>query len=189
MTSRRQFLVHAGLLAGTSLGFMRTLQAAVDAGLGGGAGTGLPRTLSTAQDELVATLAELIIPTTETPGACAAGVSAFIDGMITRAFSDRQRYCFLRGLAEVDAHARSHGAAFMASTAERQSQVLQDMAAAARETRAGAAEPPFFDVLKDLTLVGYYTSEIGATQELRYLHVAGYYDGDVPLATIGRAYS
>ena len=83
----------------------------------------------------------------------------------------------------------AHGAAFMASTFERQTQVLREMAATAQDTRATASEPPFFDVLKDLTLIGYYTSEIGATQELRYLHAAGYYDGDVPLATIGRAYS
>jgi hypothetical protein len=37
--------------------------------------------------------------------------------------------------------------------------------------------------------VGYYTSEIGASQELRYVHVAGRYDGGVPYAQVGRAYS
>ena len=48
---------------------------------------------------------------------------------------------------------------------------------------------PFFPWLKELTVVGYYTSEIGATQELRYVHVAGQYDGDVPYRKVGRAYS
>ena len=58
--------------------------------------------------------------------------------------------------------------------------------------RAGsqlAQARPFFPWLKELTLVGYYTSEIGASQELRYVHVAGRYDGDVPYRQIGRAYS
>ncbi|MDH4133072.1 MAG: gluconate 2-dehydrogenase subunit 3 family protein [Gemmatimonadota bacterium] len=46
-----------------------------------------------------------------------------------------------------------------------------------------------FSWLKELTLVGYYTSEIGASQELRYVHVAGRYDGDMPYEEGDRAYS
>ena len=107
MTSRRQFLLNAGILTGASFGFMRTLQAAVDAGLVGGPFANPARTFSHEQDELVATLAELIIPTTDTPGAREAGVSAFIDGMITQVLSESQRARFLHGLAEVDA--RAHG--------------------------------------------------------------------------------
>ena len=33
------------------------------------------------------------------------------------------------------------------------------------------------------------TRAIGASQELRYVHVAGRYDGDVPYRQLGRAYS
>ena len=46
---------------------------------------------------------------------------------------------------------------------------------------------PFFR--KELTLAGYYTSEVGMTQELQWRPVPGYYDGDVPLSEVGRAWA
>jgi hypothetical protein len=48
---------------------------------------------------------------------------------------------------------------------------------------------PFFHTMKELTLLGYYTSQIGATQELKYAPVPGRFDGCVPFATVGRAWS
>ena len=48
---------------------------------------------------------------------------------------------------------------------------------------------PFFRQLKELTLAGYYTSEVGATQELQWLAAPGRYDADVPLAEVGRAWA
>ena len=55
---------------------------------------------------------------------------------------------------------------------------------------AGPEEaPPFFRQLKELTLAGYYTSEVGATRELQWLAAPGRYDADVPLADVGRAWA
>src|SRR2546428_751816 len=51
------------------------------------------------------------------------------------------------------------------------------------------APPPFFRTMKELTLVGYYTSEIGATRELRHAPVPGRFEGCVPLDRIGRAWA
>lgn len=51
------------------------------------------------------------------------------------------------------------------------------------------APPPFFRQLKELTLAGYYTSEVGATEELQWLPAPGRYDSDVPLSEIGRAWA
>ena len=48
---------------------------------------------------------------------------------------------------------------------------------------------PFFRTMKELTLLGYYTSQIGATQELKYAQVPGRFDGCVPFSSIGRAWS
>lgn len=48
---------------------------------------------------------------------------------------------------------------------------------------------PFFYKLKELTMVGYYTSEPGATEELQYIHVPGRYDGCEPLEEIGRTWA
>jgi hypothetical protein len=61
-----------------------------------------------------------------------------------------------------------------------------------REAFAGRADPlkpSFFRTFKELTLVGYYTSEIGATRELHHAPVPGRYDGCVPLAQVGRTWA
>ena len=51
------------------------------------------------------------------------------------------------------------------------------------------APPPFFRQLKELTLAGYYTSEVGASQELRWNPAPGRYDPDVPFSEVGRAWA
>lgn len=155
------------------------------------AGAYVPQTLTADQHELVATVAELIIPTTDTPGARAAGVHTFIDQLLTRWFAPADRDRFLAGLDDLDARARAEGGvAFVESAPAVQTGILQTLDAEAIAARhSGAAELPFFARMKELTLVGYYTSEAGATQELVYVEIAGRYDGDVPLSTVGRAYA
>ena len=49
--------------------------------------------------------------------------------------------------------------------------------------------PPFYRQLKELTVAGYYTSEVGATQELQWLPAPGRYEADVPLSEVGRAWA
>jgi len=46
----------------------------------------------------------------------------------------------------------------------------------------------FFRNMKELTLVGYYTSEPGATQELHVMPM-GVWRADIPLAQVGRAWA
>ena len=50
------------------------------------------------------------------------------------------------------------------------------------------AELPFLRMMKELTVTGYYTSEVGATEELR-VNPMGVYRGDVPYAEVGRAWA
>ncbi len=56
-------------------------------------------------------------------------------------------------------------------------------------TVGGEAGPSFFRQLKELTLAGYYTSEVGATEELQWLAAPGRYDADLPLSDVGRAWA
>jgi hypothetical protein len=185
---RREALKRVGAMMGGTLSL--PLISGVLAGCGGSAETAgfVPRTLSAAQHELTATLAELIIPTTDTPGARAAGVHEFIDLMLTDWYEAEDRDRFLAGLAALDERARAaHGAAFLDVEEAQQVALLTEMEQAALAS-TGTGKP-FFALLKEMTLTGYYTSEIGATQELKYVHVAGSYNGDVPYADVGRAYS
>ena len=155
------------------------------------------RVFSAEQGELVATLAEIIIPATDTPGARAARVDAYIDGLLADVFSAGEREQFLEGLNDVDVRAKAaHGVIFVETPPERRITLMQAMAEEGksapprpRRRRARPEAGAFFPWLKELTIVGYYTSEIGATKELKYVHVAGKYDGDVPYGTVGRAYS
>jgi gluconate 2-dehydrogenase gamma chain len=147
-----------------------------------------PRTLSAAQLELAATLAEHIIPQTETPGARAAGVHRFVDSLLTDHYAAAERDRFLAGLAAVDSQAQSrHGKTFVESTTGQQLALLRELDAAAYAATRGE-DTWFFRRMKELTLVGYYTSEIGAMQEL---HVSpfGTYHGDIPYTSVGRAWA
>ncbi len=140
-----------------------------------------PRALSTDQADLVATIAEHILPETDTPGARAVGVHRFIDAMVAEAYSADERQQFLTGLEGLDDRARrAHGRAFLACTASDQLAMLGELDRAA---------DPFFRSLKELTLVGYYTSEIGATRELRHVAVPGRFEGCIPFAQIGRTWA
>ncbi len=162
----------------------------------------VPRTLTPEHYDLVTILTEQIIPETDTPGATAARVNTFIDGMLTEWYPQPDRIRFLDGLEEVDARARNaYGADFRACTADEQAQLLAVMdreafpdpetepeEMVALQERMARGDPPFFRILKELTVSGYYTSEVGATQELRVMPM-GSYRADIPYDEIGRAWA
>jgi len=152
-----------------------------------------PQTLTPAQDEMVDTIAEIIIPATDTPGARAANVNRFVDAMLTGSYTPADRDRFLTGLKETDARCRdAYGRAFVDCAPNEQRALvgeLDDETFGPDAPDVDREQPPFFHMMKELTLVGYYTSEIGATQELKTRVVPGRYDGDVPYDEIGRAWA
>jgi gluconate 2-dehydrogenase gamma chain len=150
-----------------------------------------PRALSSSQGELVASLAEHIIPETDTAGARTVGVHRFIDTMLAEYYGAADRGYFLDGLRDVDARAERLGASsFLKASNEQQLAVLTALDRDAYAmTLTPSPEPPFFRTMKELTLLGYYTSELGATKELRYEAVPGRFEGCVPMSRIGRAWA
>jgi hypothetical protein len=143
------------------------------------------RRFSPHQGELAGTIAELIIPSTDTPGAREAGVAEFMDFMVESSFDPDDRDRFLLGLDEMDRRSmRLNGLPFLQTSHAQQNAVLTGMATEAESLReAGEEDPPhFFHVIKELTLFGYYTSEIGMTEELGWRMIPGSYDGCVDLA-------
>ena len=145
---------------------------------------GTRRTFTAHQNETVATIAELIIPKTDTPGARDAGVPAFIDVMVTEWGDDNQRKAFTAGLANLDERSRAVFAKdFLGCTPAQQTEILQDMdyeLAQARDAKIDTSGN-FFGMMKWLTLTGYYTSEVGATSELRFRVVPGRFEPCYPL--------
>jgi len=165
-------------------------------------GAWAPRALTRTQVQLVAAVAEHILPETDTPGAIAAGVHRFIDALLAESYPPLERQRFLDGLADVDARAaQASGRPFLQCAVGDQRALLE---ALDREALASPPVPlsttwrggtsdgpavPFFRTMKELTLVGYYTSEVGATRELHHAPVPGRYDGCVPLAQVGRTWA
>ncbi len=145
---------------------------------------GTLRALTPQQNETVATIAELIIPKTDTPGAREAGVPAFIDVMFADWADDEQRQMFTAGLANVDERSRTaFGKTFVGCTPQQQTEILQDLdyeLARLRDTKSDTSKN-FFSAMKWLTLTGYYTSEVGATSEQHYRVVPGRYEPCYPL--------
>jgi gluconate 2-dehydrogenase gamma chain len=122
-----------------------------------------PRFFSAEEYETVERLAELIIPSDGSPGAREAGVSEFIDFMV--ASDPGVQYRFRYGLTWLDAHSRKvHGAAFRVLDAPKQAALLEPLAYRARH-RAGEEEGrAFFKLVREHTIMGFYTSRIGLEQ-------------------------
>lgn len=138
--------------------------------------------------KLTAVLAEMIIPATDTPGALAVGAHRVIDGVLGLCSPAQDQQRFMRGLALIDATARQqHGKRFTALVPAQQTALLRALDAGSAPF--AAADRSFFVQLKSLTLFAYYTSEVGATRELRYAPVPGGYKGDVAFSSVGRRWA
>lgn len=125
-----------------------------------------PKVFTARQNDTVVVLTELIIPQTDTPGAKAALVNRFIDGVLAEAPA-AQRDGFLRGLAWIEARSQTdHGADFAASTSAEQTTLLTRLADEQNRAAADAPGVEFFRAIKSMTISGYYSTEIGLRQEL-----------------------
>jgi hypothetical protein len=125
-----------------------------------------PQVFTAHQNDTVITISELIIPQTDTPGAKVAKVNEFIDSVLARAKAD-EREKFIGGLAWIDERAtRDHQKQFIACTPEQQTALLTTISTPAAATGPDAQGAAFFTAIKSMTIVGYYTSEVGVRQEL-----------------------
>jgi gluconate 2-dehydrogenase gamma chain len=138
------------------------------------------------QREVVATLTEILIPTTDTPGARTAGVPEFIDLLLAEWAPDDERARFLKGIDDVDARARAaFGTDFLGATEAQRATIVGQLDGelqALREKQANLQEH-FFQRVKFLTVFGYCSSEVGATQVLHYEVIPGSFD---PCVELGR---
>jgi gluconate 2-dehydrogenase gamma chain len=148
-----------------------------------------PVFLTQPQGILVSTVADIIIPKTDTPGAIDTGVPAFIDLMLKDAYSKEEQDRYLAGLEEFDKRAKTEfGDPFIELSAEDQLSLVKKVnkeAVDASHSVSPAPSKPFILMTRELTLLGYFTSEAGATKVLQYQAVPGSYKGCVPLSEAG----
>lgn len=151
-----------------------------------------PVFFSKEQGAIVADVAEIIIPRTKTPGAKDVGVPGFIDTMLKDVYEQEDRDRYLAGLKEFDDAARkAHGKPFVELSKAQQTEQVQkfnDDAVAtelAYDPRPKNLKRPFILMTRELTLLGFFCSEPGATQVLQYVAVPGGYQPCVPVAEAG----
>ena len=154
--------------------------------------------LTAPQRAMVALLAELIIPRTDTPGAAEAGVPGFIDHIVTSWYTAAERRIFINGLTKLEGDSvQQFGRGFAACDDTQRAELLSAAESVSIEIRKSESHPgmdvqdepearsPFFYKLKELTVLGYYTSELGSTTELNYNPVPGHFEGDVDFQAAG----
>ncbi len=164
--------------------------------------TGESAKLTADHQKLTDEAAETIIPKTSTPGAKEAGVGAFIVIMMNDCYPEKDRQHFMAGLESLDKAANdTYKNEFVSLKPAERTELLKKVEAEAHAQRdkqrqeaeqkknqaqgaAGEEEkalPHYFFTLKELTLLGYFTSEPGATQALEYVFVPGRYEGCVDM--------
>jgi len=133
-----------------------------------------------AQDiALLDEVADTILPETKTPGGKAAHVGPFMALMVTDTYDDKQQAIFRDGIQKLNAASPS----FMAATPAQRLAWLEQLdreQKAYMDTRPDGAPPHYFRLMKELTLLGYFTSEIGCTQAMRYRETPGRFDPCAP---------
>lgn len=153
------------------------------------------------QRSAVNLLADMIIPETDTPGAVAAGVPDFIASIFRDWYTDTEREIFSAGLDALDQYCQAEGGTPFhdADPSTRRNALLEQerIAAEYQPPQGGFAlrrpksdeTAPFFTKIRELVVLGYYTSELGATTELAYRPVPGEYNGDYDFDKVGRQWS
>ncbi len=153
------------------------------------------RTLTPHLNETVIAMTEQIIPATDTPGAKGARVNEFIDVILTEWATPEERGHFIEGLEDIDKQSQKLFAKnFVDASPDQQLaqlRAIDDVTLAGRVARAhhgNHVEPPdqqlkgdFWEVFKRITVHGYYTSEIGFSQELKLQIIPGAQHGCQPL--------
>jgi hypothetical protein len=160
---------------------------------------------TTAQLALLDEIGETIIPTTDTPGAKAAGIGKFMQTMVTDCYTAEQQQVFLKGLDGFDeACKKQQGKSFMECNAEQRKAFLVSLEKEAKpfDEKIGEEEKKeretikqkgwqaeldyqgkprhYYTMMKQLTLWGYFSSEVGMTKAMVYNPVPTKYDGAYP---------
>jgi hypothetical protein len=166
--NRREAIQRATLLLGG------VLSAPLMAGaMGQILNTGESVAVTADQSVLLAEVADIIIPTTGTPGAKAAGVEKFIVRVVRDCFEKPEQEKFYAGLAKLDADSQAKFSKGFAALYLAQKNVMLKQSTVDNKA--------FFLMMKGLTVTGYFTSEIGATQALEYLPIPGKFEACIPL--------
>ncbi|MFC3562341.1 gluconate 2-dehydrogenase subunit 3 family protein [Pedobacter jamesrossensis] len=141
------------------------------------------------QDEKIfAEFADIIVPTTKSSaGAKAAGLGKFIPMMMQDCYPKEMQTSFAKGFKDLQAKSMADfKKSFVTLTVPERTKLMVDLRAMSLAQKESKSEENkdlvyFFITARDLTLLGYYSSEIGCTKAREYVLIPGRYDGNAPL--------
>ena len=140
--------------------------------------------LSTDDIAFLNEVGETILPATGTPGAKEAKVGEFMSVYVKDCYEAKDQTIFAEGLKKLDeASKKKSGKTFLESTPEQRHDLLVDLDKEMKDYQKSKKETDpthYFKMVKELTLFGFFTSEVGATKALRYVAVPGKYEGCIP---------
>lgn len=145
------------------------------------------KNFSPEQIKFLGQVSEIIIPKTDTPGALEVGVPQFMDDMIFTIWEEEDRNEFINKMTDFQKKAEKElGKSFTEATPQEQ----QDFIYKEHEAVFGGnvdwdGPRPFMWLMKENTIAGYFSSEVGMTQVLQYTQVPGEYNGCITFEEAG----
>ena len=176
--TRREVIARvSAMLGGAGLVGQAAMLAACadeDAGQAPGPAAGL---FEESDVELLDAIAETILPETDTPGARAAGVGAFIAVMVSDTYSPDEQQVFLAGLESLEAMSRDeYGAGFTKLDDEQRLAIARQLDKAQFDASEQNEPVHYFRMLKELTVLGFFSSEVAYAEILEYAETPGRYE-------------
>jgi hypothetical protein len=169
------------MLGGDAFGVAMAYQRRPDGVQGAG------RLFTDGQMQILREVCQLVIPKTDTPGAADLDTHGFIDNQLVRCHRADEQLLTVKLLKLIDSSAhKQFKKSFIQSSEQQQLALLSSIENAKNGFLTDDAEN--FAFLKRLIVFGYFTTEVGATQELAYLPVPGGFKGSIPYSTINKAW-
>lgn len=201
--SRRELIKKISLAAGGILSASTVsaiLSGCENKTLSAGKAQAISKLLPKEQSATISRLVDIILPRTDTPGALDENIPAFIGSIVSDVFASKEQDAFFNGLLSLDSMSISqHGKHFVElTTADQEALAVRvNLAMTTKEPIEfkGVSEKAFqnalntFGVIKELTLLGFFSSKVGATEVLHYDPIPGDFHGNVALADIGKTWA
>lgn len=138
-------------------------------------------------------IADTILPATQTPGAKAANVGQFMTVMVNDCYEEKDQKTFKEGMDKInDLSKKEYSKSFIEAAPQERLALLTKLDNEQRDytkTKKDEDAAHYFRLMKELTLLGYFTSEIGSTQARRYVPVPGRYEGCIPYKKGDKAFA
>lgn len=138
------------------------------------------------QDKLVTSIADIILPRTETASASDVKVNLYMDLMLKEVYDDAYKDSFLNGLEQFDEHCLAFtGSRFLDLANVEKHEYLDRLDKEVYAVKKEKFEP-FYRKFKELVVAIYFSTEEGVIQNLEYVPLPGPYQGDVEVTASTR---